>query len=86
MKCYLVTCVRGHMGTGQDGEITFAIKAKDAYSASCIAKKMGSVKHSRGVLNTREIDEQTYNEYRKISAYDRCPHGNKINKKRVRSR
>ena len=71
MKYYLITCMQGHHGRGHHAEITFAMMAQNLIEAQDKAKKMPSVKHSRGILMGREITEEEYYERRKISAYDR---------------
>ena len=71
MRYWMVMCMRGHCGTGHGREIRFAIAAKDLLSACDIARKMPSVKHTRGVLYGKEITEIEYIEYRQVSAYDR---------------
>lgn len=73
MSYYMVTCMRGHMGTGHSTEIKFAIEAKNILDACAYAKKMPSVKHTRPVLNATEITKEEYTEYKKISAYERNP-------------
>lgn len=71
MRYWMVVCSRGHCGNGHSTEIKFAIAAKDLLSACAIARKMPSVKHTRGILSGREITEVEYIEYRKVSAYER---------------
>ena len=71
MKYYLITCMQGHHGRGRHAEITFAMMAQNLIEAQDKAKRMPSVKHSRGILMGREITEEEYYERRKISAYDR---------------
>ena len=71
MKYYLITCMQGHHGRGRYSEITFAMMARNLIEAQDKAKKMPSVKHTRGILMGREITEEEYYERRKISAYDR---------------
>lgn len=71
MKFYMVTCARGHIGTGHSTEIKFAFKAANLLEACDMARKMPSVKHSRLPLMGREITEIEYREYRKISSYAR---------------
>lgn len=71
MKYYLITCMQGHQGRGRYREITFAMMARNLIEAQDKAKKMPSVKHTRGILMGREITEEEYYERRKISAYDR---------------
>ncbi len=73
MSYYMVTCHRGHCGTGHSTEIKFAIEAKNILDACAYAKKMPSVKHTRPVLNAKEITQAEYIEYKKISAYERNP-------------
>lgn len=71
MKFWMITCHRGHCGNGRSSEIRFAIAAKDLLTACDIAKKMPSVKHTRMIAYGKEITEEEFTEYRKISAYDR---------------
>lgn len=71
MKFYMVMCSRGHCGTGHSTEIKFAIKAKNLLDACDKARRMPSVKHTRIALYGKEITEQEYNDFRKISAYER---------------
>ena len=71
MKFYMVMCHRGHCGTGHSTEIKFAIAANNLLEACDIARKMPSVKHTRMAIFGKEITETEYNEYRKISAYER---------------
>ena len=71
MKYYLVTCHKGHLGAGRSTEIHFAVIAENILHACNIAKKMPSVKHSRGVCYAREITEQEYLEHKQRSAYKR---------------
>ena len=71
MKFYLITCSRGHCGCGNSTEIKFAIAAKNLLDACDKARRMPSVKHTRLALYGREITENEYNEYRKVSAYRR---------------
>lgn len=72
MKFYLITCQRGHCGRGRSTEITFAIQAYNLLAAQDQAKKMPSVKHTRGILFGREITQEEYNKFRSVSAYERC--------------
>lgn len=69
MKYYMVTCHRGHCGTGHSVEIKFALKARNLLEASDKAKRMPGVKHTKGILIGHEITETEYLEYRKKSAY-----------------
>jgi hypothetical protein len=71
MKFYMVMCHRGHCGVGHSTEIKFAIAAKNLLEACDIARRMPSVKHTRMAIYGKEITEAEYNEYRKISAYER---------------
>lgn len=71
MKYWMVTCVRGHCGSGHETEITYAIAAHSLVHAFSIARKMPSVKHTRLPLRGHEITEQEFTEYRQISAYER---------------
>ena len=80
-KYYMITCARGHVGTGHSTEIKFAICAENLIQACDKARKMPSVKHTRLALYGKEITLEEYNEYRKISAYDRAPL-HKSNKRR----
>lgn len=70
-KFWLVSCERGHRGTGKASEIKFAIEAPDLISALTIARKMPSVKHTRMPFLGREITEEDYISYRQKSAYER---------------
>ena len=74
MKYWMVVCSRGHCGVGHETEIKFAIAAENLIHACNIAKKMPSVKHTRMALYGREITEEEFLEYRKISAYERFEH------------
>ena len=69
----MVTCHRGHIGTGHSTEIKFAIAAENLIEACAIARKMPSVKHTRLIIYGKEITQEEYTEYRKISAYKRNP-------------
>lgn len=71
MKYWIITCYRGHMGTGHSTEIKFAIKATNLIKAQDIARKMPSVKHTRMIICGHEISAEEYFEYRKVSAYER---------------
>ena len=71
MKYFMVMCHRGHCGNGHSTEIKFAIAAENLLKACDIARRMPSVKHTRMMIYGKEITEQEYTEYRKISAYDR---------------
>ena len=71
MRYWLVTCQRGHCGINRSTDITFAIMAHNLIEATDKARRMPSVKHTRGVLIGREISEAVYIEYRKTSAYER---------------
>lgn len=71
MKYYLITCHRGHCGSNRSTEITFAFKAANLLEAQDRAKRMPSVKHTRGILYGREITEAEYIAYREKSAYER---------------
>jgi len=71
MKFYMVMCHRGHCGVGHSTEIKFAIAANNLLDACDKARKMPSVKHTRMAIYGKEITEAEYNEYRKISAYER---------------
>ena len=39
------------------------------------ARRMPSVKHTRGILAGKEISEAEYYEFRSVSAYERRPQG-----------
>jgi hypothetical protein len=67
----MITCHKGHLGTGNGTEIKFAIKANNLIQAQDIARRMPSVKHTRMVLCGHEITAEEYFEYRKVSAYER---------------
>lgn len=71
MKFFMVVCHRGHCGVGHSTEIKFAIRANNLLEACDRAKRMPSVKHTRMAIFGKEITEEEYNEYRKISAYER---------------
>ena len=71
MKFYMVMCHRGHCGVGHSSEIKFAIAANNLLDACDQARRMPSVKHTRMAIYGKEITEAEYNEYRKISAYER---------------
>lgn len=71
MKFYLVTCHRGHCGTGHSVDITFAFRARNLLDACDSARSMPGVKHTRLVISGREITEFEYIEYTKVSAYHR---------------
>lgn len=70
-RYFMVTCHRGHIGTGHGTEIKFAIAAENLIEACAIARRMPSVKHTRLVICGKEITQEEYTEYRKISAYER---------------
>ena len=72
MKFYMVTCLRGHCGTGHSGVISFAFSAANLLEACDQARAMPSVKHTRGVLKAIEITEEEYREYVTVSAYERA--------------
>lgn len=74
MKYFLITCPRGHCGSGRHTTITFAFKAKNLLDAMDMAKRMPSVKHTRGILMGKEITAAEYTEYRAKSAYERANH------------
>lgn len=71
MKYYKVIAHRAHLGRGKSVPISFYIAANNAIAASECARHMRGVKHSRGVISCVPIDEDEYNEGRKISAYER---------------
>ena len=71
MRYWLISCPRGHYGTGRYVDITFAIAAKDLLSATRIAMKMPMVKHHRTPLCGHEITHEEFIERNKINAYDR---------------
>ena len=71
MKYFMIVCHRGHCGTGHGTEIKFAIRAKNLLDACDIARKMPSVKHTRMAIYGKEITQEEYNDYRKVSAYQR---------------
>lgn len=72
MRYFLITCHRGHCGVGRSTEITFAIAARNLLEAMDKAKRMPSVKHTRMIIQGKEISGAEYDGYRKVSAYDRC--------------
>ncbi len=71
MRFFLITCHRGHNGRGRSSEITFAIQALNLIAAQDKAKRMPSVKHTRGIIYGREITQEEYINYRSVSAYIR---------------
>ena len=71
MRYFLVTCHRGHCGFGHSSSITFAFEAKNLIEAMDMGKRMPSVKHTRMILNGKEITREEYIEYRQINAYER---------------
>lgn len=71
MKYFLITCHRGHCGTGHSTEITFAFQANNLLDAQDKARRMPSVKHTRMILLGKEITQAEYIEFRKVSAYER---------------
>lgn len=71
VRYFIVMCHRGHCGTGHSTEIKFAIKAKNLLEACDKARKMPSVKHTKLVIYGKEITEQEYTEFRRVSAYER---------------
>lgn len=72
MRYWLISCPRGHYGTGRYIDITFAIAAKDLLTATRIAMKMPMVKHHRRPpLYGREITYEEFVERKEINAYDR---------------
>lgn len=82
MKYFMVMCHRGHCGNGRSTEIKFAIKANNLLDACDKARRMPSVKHTRMAIYGKEITEQEYNEYRRISAYDRFNQNQRKDKRR----
>ena len=56
---------------GNSTSITFAFEAKNLIEAMDMGKRMPSVKHTRPILNGREISFEEYQEFRSINAYDR---------------
>ena len=82
-KFFMVTCARGHCGSGHTNYIKFAFEAKTMMDAVDMARKMPSVKHTRFCVNAKEISFEEYKEYKKISAYERYEqYGSKYSKKR----
>lgn len=71
MRYFMVTCSRGHCGTGHENTIKFAFQSKNLIEAMDAAKRMPSVKHTRGILKGYEITKIEYEEYIKVSAYRR---------------
>lgn len=71
MKYFEVVCHRGHCGTGRSTEIKFVFKANNLLEACDKARKMPSVKHTRMIIFGKEITQQEYNSFRKVSAYER---------------
>jgi len=81
-KYYMVMCHRGHCGTGHSTEIKFAFEAQNLLAACDMARKMPSVKHTRIAIFGKEISKAEYDEFRKISAYDRFPQHRSERKRR----
>lgn len=71
MRYFIITCQRGHCGTGHSTDIKFAIKANNLLDACDKARRMPSVKHTRLAIYGKEITEQEYIEFRQVSAYER---------------
>jgi hypothetical protein len=71
MKYFEIVCHRGHCGTGHSTEIKFVFEANNLLEACDKARKMPSVKHTRMVIFGKEITQQEYNNFRKVSAYKR---------------
>lgn len=70
-RYFLVTCHRGHCGNGHSSTITFAFEASNLIEAMDMGKKMPSVKHTRMIINGKEISFEEYKEYREVNAYQR---------------
>ena len=70
-RYYLISCERGHLGRGKGATICFAIQAYNLPQAMNIARRMPAVKHTRMINYGREITEEEYIEYRRVSAYKR---------------
>ena len=71
MKYFEIVCHRGHCGTGHSTEIKFVFEANNLLEACDKARRMPSVKHTRMVIFGKEITQQEYNNFRKVSAYKR---------------
>jgi hypothetical protein len=71
MKYFEIVCHRGHCGTGHSTEIKFVFEANNLIEACDKARKMPSVKHTKMVIFGKEITQQEYNNFRKVSAYKR---------------
>lgn len=71
MRYFMVTVERGHCGNKHSSIIKFAFESKNLIEAMDRAKKMPSVKHTRGIVFGKEITKIEYEEYISISAYDR---------------
>lgn len=69
MRYFSIVCHRGHCGTGNGTEIKFAVQAKNLLEACKIARKMPSVKHTRGIIHGKEISFDEYNHLRRVGAY-----------------
>lgn len=74
MRYWLISCPRGHCGTGKYTEITFVFKASNLMTAINVAKKMPSVKHNRLPLHGQEISKEEYYRRKQISAYHSYEH------------
>lgn len=72
-KFFKVKAKGGHMGAGNEAELIFYIKAKDAIEAMNKVRRMPAVKHNKenAILGVLAISEEEYNQGRKdYSAYD----------------
>ena len=80
-KFFKVKAKGGHVGAGNDAELIFYIKAKDAIEAMNKVRRMPAVKHNKGsaISSVLTISEEEYKQGRDgYSAYD--IYGNKETK------
>lgn len=70
MNYYKAHAASGHMGSRNESELIFYIKARSMIEAMKLAKRFPAVKHSR-TPNVTLITKEEYEEGIKISAYER---------------
>lgn len=71
MKYYMVVCQRGHCGKYRSVDIKFAEKANNLLEAMDMAKRRPAVKHTKPILRGWEITKEEYEDFRRVSAYNR---------------
>ena len=64
LKHFKVKARGGHVGAGNDIELTFYVEAKDILSAMKKVRNMPAVKHDKGnaILSALPISEEEYSE------------------------